>query len=85
MLILTRKLNESIFIGDDISVTIIGIDGDRVSVGINAPKNLKILRNELIEGTKLSNKASLDLTPELIKSIRERIQTEINETTATKG
>ncbi len=79
MLILTRKLNESIFIGDDISLTVVGIDGDRVSIGIDAPKNLKILRSELAEGTRLSNKASLDLTPELFRSIRARIKQEITD------
>jgi len=76
MLILTRKLNESIYIGDDVTITIIGIDGDRVRVGIDAPKDLKILRSELVENTLAANKASLDLTPDLIKSIRSRIQQE---------
>ena len=76
MLILTRKLNESIYIGDDVTITIIGIDGDRVRIGIDAPKDLKILRSELVENTLAANKASLDLTPDLIKSIRSRIQQE---------
>lgn len=56
MLVLTRKKGENIFIGDDIEVSIIGIDGDRVRIGIEAPMDLEILRGELLDETKELNR-----------------------------
>lgn len=47
MLILTRKTGQGFLVGDDIEITITEISGDKVRVGINAPKNIKILRSEL--------------------------------------
>jgi carbon storage regulator len=47
MSILTRRLGETILIGDDIGVTITAIDSNQVRVGIHAPKDVKILREEL--------------------------------------
>lgn len=52
MLVLTRKIDESIVIGDDVKVTVLGVDGDRVRLGIDAPKSLRIFRMELLEQTK---------------------------------
>ena len=47
MLVLTRKLNESIVIRDDIVVTIVEIRGDRVRLGIQAPKDISVHREEV--------------------------------------
>lgn len=47
MLILTRREFENIFINDDIEIKILSIVGKQVKLGINAPKNMKILREEL--------------------------------------
>lgn len=55
MLVLTRQKNESIILGDDIRITIIDIEGDRVRVGIEAPKTLKIMRAELLDETRRVN------------------------------
>lgn len=60
MLVLSRKLNETILIGNDIRVTILGIDGDKIKLGIEAPKTIKVFREELIEATKSTNKQALD-------------------------
>ena len=47
MLILTRRSNERIFIGDDIVLSILSIEGNRVKVGIDAPKEVSIVREEI--------------------------------------
>ncbi|HHU22238.1 MAG TPA: carbon storage regulator CsrA [Clostridiales bacterium] len=48
MLVLTRKTNEGILVGDEIKVTVISIEGDRVRLGIEAPQNIRVIREELI-------------------------------------
>ncbi|NLJ95906.1 MAG: carbon storage regulator CsrA, partial [Clostridiales bacterium] len=47
MLALSRKVNESIMIGNDIEITILEIKGDQIKIGINAPKSVPIYRKEL--------------------------------------
>lgn len=47
MLILSRRESECICLGDDIVLTIVRVNGDKVRIGIEAPANVKILRNEL--------------------------------------
>ena len=49
MLVLSRKVNETIFIGDDIQVFIADVRGDKVRLAIRAPKEVKILRSELVD------------------------------------
>jgi carbon storage regulator len=68
MLILSRKINEKIMIGDDISISIIEIRGDQVRLGVTAPKNVKVFRQELFDAIKAENKAAAESTsifPEL--------------------
>ena len=48
MLVLSRKPGESILIGDDIEISIVEVRGDTVRIGINAPRNITILRQELM-------------------------------------
>ncbi len=55
MLILTRKKNETLRIGDDILVTIVDVQGDQVRLGITAPRDVSILRQELYEAVRNSN------------------------------
>ncbi len=52
MLVLTRRLGESITIGDNIKVTVVDIDGNQVKLGIEAPRNIEIYREELFERIK---------------------------------
>lgn len=47
MLVLTRKVGESIRINDDISITIVKIQGNRVRIGVEAPSNVRIVRSEI--------------------------------------
>ncbi len=55
MLVLTRKADQSIMIGDDIEIVVSSIDGNTVRIGIKAPRDLKILRKETFEEVRLEN------------------------------
>lgn len=59
MLALTRKRGESIIIGDNIEIVVIGIQGDQVKLGINAPRDIPVNRREIYEQIMEANKASL--------------------------
>jgi carbon storage regulator len=56
MLVLSRRVNETIIIGDDIRVTLLGVEGDKIKLGIEAPKTVKVLREEILEATKATNR-----------------------------
>jgi len=49
MLILTRKINETLMVGDDVSVTVLGIKGGQIRIGINAPREVGVHRQEVYE------------------------------------
>ena len=56
MLILNRKAGESLQIGDDITITVVSLEGGRAKLAISAPKSIPILRQELITATTIANK-----------------------------
>lgn len=47
MLILTRRVGETLMVGDDITVTVLGVKGNQVRVGVNAPKEVSVHREEI--------------------------------------
>lgn len=65
MLVLTRKTGQSIRIGDNILIKIVDVDGSQVKIGIEAPKNLAIFREELYERLRESNIEALKTAKEL--------------------
>jgi carbon storage regulator len=70
MLVLTRRSGESIKIGNDIEVTVLEIQGDKVKIGINAPKNISVMRMELLLAARNANEeaASPDIDIETLKN-----------------
>lgn len=65
MLILTRKLNESITIGDSIEISIVEIKGDQVKLGIDAPREIKVYRKELYLAIQQENREAALVSVEL--------------------
>lgn len=71
MLVLTRKLNESIMIGDDIEITILSVEGEQIKLGINAPKNVDIHRKEIYLSIQQENNEASKTETNLLKNINE--------------
>lgn len=71
MLVITRKKGESLMIGDDIEITISKIEEGSVKIGIEAPKNISILRKELYEQVKDENKQAIKVDMSLLKNLKK--------------
>ena len=71
MLALSRKINESIMLGNDIEITVLEIKGDQVKIGVNAPKSVPIYRRELYVQIQQSNReaAGEEISAEALKQL----------------
>lgn len=74
MLVLTRKKKESIRVGDDISITVLGIEGDQVKLGIDAPEHIDIHRQEVYVSIQQENRQSLAGDITLLQKLSENIK-----------
>lgn len=72
MLVLSRKLNESIIIGENIEVRVLSIEGEQVKLGIVAPKNIKIHRREVYESIQEQNKEALNIDANVIQKLTKK-------------
>ncbi len=59
MLILSRKIDEKIKIGNDITITLIDVHGDQVKIGVEAPKTVKVFRQEVYDAIQNENSAAV--------------------------
>jgi cytosine/creatinine deaminase len=69
MLVLTRQRDQTIIIGDDIEVTVVDIRGDKVRLGINAPRNITVHRKEIYEQIRKENQAAAQMQPEDLEQL----------------
>ncbi len=58
MLILTRRVGETVMIGDEVTITVLGVKGNQVRIGINAPKHVAVHREEIYERIKREQRAN---------------------------
>lgn len=82
MLVLTRKVKETVIIDGKIKITVVAVDGDKVKLAIEAPKDIPVLRQELYEAVEKENRESLHVsidTSELPK-INKFLPLESNDT-----
>lgn len=74
MLVLQRKKNQSLVIGGDITVSILEIGSDWIKLAIEAPKDVKILRAELIEAAKANQEAAKKLSTESVNTLKTLVK-----------
>jgi carbon storage regulator len=80
MLVLSRQVDESIIINDNIVITVLAIEGDRIKIGIKAPRDIPILRQELWQAINEQNQVAADLNnrddSEALKTLRDYLISE---------
>lgn len=62
MLILTRRVGEAVVIGEEVTVTVLGVKGNQVRIGINAPKSVSVHRDEIFERIKTEREDSSQIS-----------------------
>ncbi len=60
MLILTRRVGETVMIGNDVTVTVLGVKGNQVRIGVNAPRDVAVHREEIYERIKREEQGGTD-------------------------
>lgn len=70
MLVLTRKKNESIQIGKDIEIKVIGIEGDQVKIGIQAPNSVEIFRKEIYVDIEKQNSEAANVSLDVLELLK---------------
>ena len=68
MLILTRRVGETLMIGDEVTVTVLGVKGNQVRIGVNAPKEVAVHREEIYERIKREKEGGGDAAHDVYNS-----------------
>lgn len=74
MLIIKRKQNESILIGDNIEIIVSEISKDKVKIAINAPDDIKIIRKEIKETLEFNKNAVADISMDKMKELKKNLK-----------
>ena len=74
MLVLSRRIGESVVVGDNIAITILEVRGDIVRVGIEAPRDVKVHRAELLAELEKTNKEAASPTDDIVASLRAAME-----------
>lgn len=74
MLVLTRKVNQSIMIGDEIEVVVLGVRGEQVRLGIKAPRNVTVHRREIYEAIQRENLMAAQTQPEDVPTPTKQVK-----------
>ncbi|MCA9472069.1 MAG: carbon storage regulator CsrA [Nitrospirales bacterium] len=69
MLILTRKKDEAIRIGENIRIVLVQVKGGQVRIGIECPSDMRVLREELYEAVRQENMNALSISPDQVKTL----------------
>jgi carbon storage regulator len=69
MLVLSRQRDETIMIGDDIEVTVVDIRGDKVRLGINAPREISVHRKDVYDAIRRETRAAAQVKPEDVSGV----------------
>ena len=72
MLVLSRQRDETIMIGDDVEITVVDIRGDKVRLGINAPRSIQVHRKEVYDAIKRENERAAKLKPQDVSKVMEQ-------------
>lgn len=71
MLVLSRKAGESVYIGDDIKITLVEFIGDKIKIGIEAPKSMTVLREELYQTLSTNKQATENVNSQLLRELAQ--------------
>ena len=69
MLVLSRQRDETIMIGDEVEITVVDIRGDKVRLGITAPRHIQVHRKEVYDAIKRENLQAANLTPQDVSEV----------------
>jgi len=72
MLVLSRQRDETIMIGDEVEITVVDIRGDKVRLGITAPRHIQVHRKEVYEAIKRENQQAAGLKPQDVPKVVDR-------------
>ncbi|MFC4023852.1 carbon storage regulator CsrA [Oceanobacillus longus] len=71
MLVLSRKRNEAIQVGEDIEITVLAIEGDQIKLGISAPKSIDIYRKEIYVDIQQQNNEAANVSLDLLELLKD--------------
>lgn len=76
MLVISRKVSESILIGDNIEIILSEISGDKAKICIKAPRNIPIMRRELVDTKNLNQEASVHPDQKVLENLKDLLKQE---------